>query len=427
VTAARFRIEEIRGRDGTEPEGGYSNPYAAIERERVEWLWPERIPLGMLTLLVGDPGLGKSMLTTELAANASWSGSAVLMLTAEDSPAATVRPRLEAAQADLERVHNATLRRDGVEEGFALPDDVAQLDRYVEATGARLVVIDPLMAHLPAEVNSWRDQSVRTALAPLYRLAEERRCAVVVVAHLNKAKGADPLHRVGGSIGIPGAVRSALLLARDPDDPDGERGHRRVLAHIKCNVAPLAPSLSYEIEPVLLPGDDRIETARLRLLGESEHSGHALLSASADPEQRSELDRAIEHLEAELADGPRDAREARAAVKAAAGVSDRTIDTAKKHLGVQSAKTGFKGGWEWSLSKDATAKSANPISDPCVLRANPHPRAESAAHEPRRTHAEGDSSPVAFLACACSRPARSPRAVGPDLCQNCKRPIGGTG
>jgi RecA-family ATPase len=137
------------------------------------------------------------------------------------------------------------------------------------------VVIDPLMAHLPAEVNSWRDESVRTALAPLYRMAEERDCSVVIVLHMNKARGADPLHRVGGSIGIPGAVRSALLLARDPDDPDGERGNRRVLAHVKSNVSELAPSLSYEIEPVLLPGDDRIETARLRLLGESERSGRS--------------------------------------------------------------------------------------------------------------------------------------------------------
>jgi len=299
-------VQAYLAENGGPPEGAHCRPFSAIAREPVEWLWPSRIPLGMLTMLVGDPGLGKSLLTVELAASVSREGSAVLLLSAEDSPSVTIRPRLEAAQADLGRVHNATLRRDGVDEGFALPDDIDSLDALVDELGARLVVVDPLMAHLPAEVNSWRDQSVRTALAPLYRMATERGCAVLLVLHLNKAKGTDPLHRTGGSIGIPGAVRSALLLARDPDDPDGERGQQRVLAHIKSNVSPLAPSLSYEVEPIILPGDERIETARLQLLGESDHSGHDLLGVEHDPEKRSAVDEAVEFLEAELFGGGRE-------------------------------------------------------------------------------------------------------------------------
>jgi AAA domain len=380
-------VQKYLSQNGHLGDGTHAIPYSAIRREPVEWLRPGRVPLAMLTMLAGDPGLGKSLLTCQMAAEESRAGGAVLLATAEDSPAATVRPRLEAAQADLDLVHMVSLRRDGVEEGIALPDNIADLDGRVRDTGARLVVIDPLMAHLPDAVNSWRDQSVRTALAPLYRMAEERNCAVLIVLHLNKAKGADPLHRVGGSIGIPGAVRSALLLARDPGDPEGERGVRRVLAHVKCNVASLAPSLSYEIEPVLLAGDDRIKTARLRLVGESEHSGHDLL-ATPDPEQRTALDEAIDVLRAELADGERDAREVMAAVRAVAGVSERTVKTAKKELGVEAERINAggrrgAGRWVWRLPPSKGAKDpapfkganpfkgASPISRFCTLKENP--------------------------------------------------------
>jgi RecA/RadA recombinase len=378
--------------NGHGSEGAFAPRFSTIERERVRWLCPGRVPLGMLAMIFGDPGLGKSLLTCEMAAGVSRAGASVLLLTAEDSPSATVRPRLEAARADLDRVHLVVLRRDGVEEGIALPDDVGELDGLVAGTGARLVVIDPLMAHLPSEVNSWRDQSVRRALAPLYRLARERGCAVVVIAHMNKTKGADPLHRVGGSIGIPGAVRSALLLARDPDDPDGERGRRRVLAHVKSNVSPLAASLSYEIDPILLPGEDQIETARLRLLGESDHSGHDLLDAPRG-EERSALDEAVDFLEAELAEGEQEARQVQSAARAA-GISDMTLKRARRQLGVESGRVGEggrRGGghWVWRLPlKGVSVKGVSPISELDPLNPNPHCSAENEASKALRGSSE---------------------------------------
>lgn len=124
--------------------GAQTRAYAAIEREQVRWLWADRVPLGMVTLLLGDPGLGKSMLTCWLAARASRAGGDVLFMNAEDSPGVTIRPRLEAAAADLTRVHDVAVERDGVAEGLTLPDGVAELDRLVREHCARLVVIDPL-------------------------------------------------------------------------------------------------------------------------------------------------------------------------------------------------------------------------------------------------------------------------------------------
>jgi hypothetical protein len=309
----------------------------------------------MLTLLIGDPGLGKSLLTCWLAGEVSRSGRAVLVATAEDSPSVTVRPRLEAVQAELDLVHLVEMPRDGCVEGIALPDDVARLDALVAYYRAQLVVIDPLMAHLPEGVNSWRDQSVRRALAPLARMAAERACAVIVVAHLNKATANEPLYRAGGSVGIPAAARSVLLMARDPDDSDGERGSRRIVAHVKCNVAPEAESLSCAVEPILLDGDERSETARLTITGTSTINGSELLRAVQDDE-RSEADEAGDFLIAELADGPQPAER----LLREAPCSKRTLRTVKKNLGIEayreSVGNGGAGRWLWrmpTVSKDA--------------------------------------------------------------------------
>lgn len=355
------------------PEGvAHAIPLSAVVRERVEWLVHGRVPLGGLSLLIGDPGLGKSLWTCGVAAEVSRRGRDALLVTAEDSLAATVRPRLEAVGADLDRVHAVEVRREGVDEGIRLPDDVGKLETLVAHYGAQLVVIDPLMAHLPENVNSWRDQSVRRALAPLHRLAETRGCAVIVVGHLNKAQGTDPLYRAGGSIGIGGAARSMLLLARDPEDPEGDKGVQRVLAHVKCNVAPLAASLAYRVEPTLLDeGDERIETVRLVAHGEIEATGAQLLT-KRDEEDAPARTEAEEFLSSLLSDGPVEAkRVVREAVEA--GISKRTLDRAKGKLGVTSrqAEGAQHSGWVWvlpdrgNLTADGgnlTAAEPNPLS-----------------------------------------------------------------
>jgi hypothetical protein len=341
--------QTVPGEHEVPSTGIHAIPPARFEPQRVSWLWEGRIPFAMLTLLIGDPGLGKSMFTCWLAAGVSRDGGEVLLATAEDSPKATVRPRLEAVGADLERVHIVEMRReaDGLGEGIALPDDVPELARLVEQHGAKLVVIDPLMAHLPEAVNSWRDQSVRRALAPLARMAAEQGCAVLVVGHLNKAKVQDPIYRAGGSVGIPAAARSALLLARNPEDEDGERGLRRVLAHVKCNVAPLAESVACEVEPILLDGPEQIKTARIKETGTSTVSVSDLLGSMADDE-RTGLDEAADFLRDELADGPRPSRDVYKAAREA-GISETTLKRAKSRAGAKAGKPSFSSGWEWFL------------------------------------------------------------------------------
>jgi hypothetical protein len=344
---------------------------ATVERSQVDWLEPGRVPVGQVTVVAGI-GVGKSQWTCLLAARVSrgelGEAAAVLLATAEDDPSTTVRPRLEAVHAELGRVHFLTIATpDGDVDGLTIPDDVPQLEEKVRELGVRLLIIDPLVAHLPGEIDSHRDQSVRRALAPLYRLATKTGCAVVVVLHLNKSTGLAPLMRLGASVAFGNAARSVLLLDRDPDDPEGERGERRVLAHIKCNVAPHAASLLYRVASIVLPAEGSapmVETSRLELLGESVHDGRALLSAG-DEDERSEVAEAEEFLRDFLGDGTRRrAADAYAAAKELR-ISDSTLKRARRRLGVESEKSGFTRGWEWWLpegAKPEAAESANPHS-----------------------------------------------------------------
>lgn len=323
-----------------------------LEVRPVEWLWPGRVPQGGLTVLAGEPGLGKSLLSIWLASGLSrgefgCKPAASLFLTAEDSREHTVLPRLVAARAKCERIVFPPPEKDGLERSISLPDDIGYLRQLVAKAGVRLIVFDPFVAYLPGKVNSWQDQSLRGALAPLAALAQEQQTAVLLVAHLNKGQSADPLRRLGGSIGLAAAARSVLLLARDPDDPEGITGPMRVLAQIKSNLGLLEPSLAFRIKPATLAND--VKTASLEAAGASRFSAADLLALN-ETEARSKLSEAEALLRAELEDGSRPVSELRAAASEL-GISPTTLDRAKKKLGVRSVKLDFDR-WGWVLTGD---------------------------------------------------------------------------
>jgi hypothetical protein len=320
----------------------------------IDWLWLGRIPLGKLTVIDGDPGLGKSVLSLDLAARVS-TGQAmpdgspgkqggVVLLSAEDGLDDTIRPRLDAAGAAVNRV--LALDRVPADTGQgkrlpALPYDAPYLRAAVERMGAVLVIVDPLTAYLGERVNAHRDGDCRRALFPLAELAQESGAAVVVIRHLNKGGGTNPLYRGGGSIGIIGAARSGLLVARDPDNSD-----RRILAATKCNLARLPPSLAYDLST-----DDN-GALRIGWIGESPHSAERLLASAANDEERDAVAEAVEVLRAILATGPVPAEDVKKEAREA-GVAEKTLLRAKAVVGVTSRKVGFtgKGIWQWSLNE----------------------------------------------------------------------------
>lgn len=249
---------------------------ADVEVETIEWLWHGYVPYGKLTVLEGDPGLGKSTVTLDLAARISTGGflpdhtkveepGDVLLISSEDGIGDTVRPRLEAAEADLTRVHVIT----GLSEGgmVRIPEDLPKLEALINDVSAHLVVIDPLVAFLGEGIDSHRDQDVRRALHPLTEMANRTKAAFILMRHLNKGSG-KAMYRGGGSIGITGAVRSGIVIAPDPDEPQ-----YRVLAVFKSNLAQTPESLRFRLMP-----DEMRGVAKVAWFGGCNHTADDIVN-----------------------------------------------------------------------------------------------------------------------------------------------------
>jgi hypothetical protein len=328
---------------------------AGVEPQEITWLWKFRFAVGKVSMLVGDPGLFKSGLALAIAATitrgAPWpdnSGTAplgdVILLSAEDDIADTIRPRLDAAGADVSKVHvlmsvmTPDAKRVIRTRTFSLADDLLLLeDLLKKMPNVRLVIIDPISAYLGGGLDSHNNSEVRAVLAPLADLTARRRVAVLVVSHLNKGGQSSAIYRASGSLAFVAAARSVYLITRNPDAPA-----QRLFLVVKNNLAPEMPGLAYTItesenggpmiawlpDPVDLRADD------------------ALLQSGGDDFGR-ELKEATDWLRQQLRDGPVEVKIIQQAAKAS-GISARTLIRAKAHVGARSDKDGH-GGWSWVI------------------------------------------------------------------------------
>jgi hypothetical protein len=263
----------------------------------------------------------------------------VVLLSAEDGLADTIVPRLIAAGGDLDRV--AALSTVGQDDDERAPvlSDIGAIRAAIQSVDAKLLVIDPLMAFVDDEVNTHRDHHVRRALMPLVRLAEETSAAVLLVRHLNKAAGINPLYRGGGSIGIIGSARSGLLIAKDPED---QTGARRVLVSTKANLSEEPSALAYHLAA------DLGEAVHVVWEGVTQHTADGLLATPEGEDERSALDEACDVLREILSAGRVLSTDVFAQARAA-GVSEGTLRRAKKRLGIKPGRASGSSPWHWEL------------------------------------------------------------------------------
>ncbi len=310
-----------------------------VQAEEVGWLWYPYVPLGKVSLLEGDPGLGKSWLMLAIAGSVSTGAglpgtdrlkpASVLLLSAEDGLGDTIKPRLEALEANCDNIF-------AVNKSLALadPGGFEELERYVNQYQPKLIIIDPLFAYTGAKVDIHRANEARAITARLAKVAESHRCAIVALRHLRKSESANAAYRGIGSIDFYAACRSVLLVGSDPSD-----SFKRVVVHTKHNLTPPGDSLGF-----------CIDQGRFYWTGRSNATAGQILAADNDDE-RSDLDEAKNFLLEVLGNGPvafewvmRQARKA--------GISERTLRRAKKALAVDSKKIESKDGpWCWCLPK----------------------------------------------------------------------------
>lgn len=337
------------------------------EPKRLSWRSRNRLARGKITIIDGDPGLGKSTLMADWAARvtrgeALFDGdpqpeTGVIMLNAEDDPADTIRPRFDAAGGDPDRLLILNELPVTTKEGepvfwpngdpqtrwFGFPNDAFILEEAIAEMNAGLVFVDPLFAFLSPDVKSNNDQDVRRALSVLSLIAQRTGVSVVLVRHLNKSGGVNALYRGGGSIGIIGLARIGLLLGRHKDDES-----LRVLAGVKNNIGPMAKSLGFRLEAV--PGTD---IARMVYAGEVDVTANDLLLGDVEArEEADEADECTEWMREYLGGGPREKTDILKQSKIR-GFSQRAVQRAYSKLRIKSKPGHFGGAWVWEIPKDS--------------------------------------------------------------------------
>jgi putative DNA primase/helicase len=333
---------------------------ADVKPTSIDWLWQNWIALGKVSVLAGDGGRGKSTILCDLTARTTtgniWpdggarcAPASVIILAAEDDVGDTLAPRLLAAGADLTRVFVIRSVRDESQRrrGFNLQADLERLEAEIRKhDNVKLVVIDPISSYL-GKVDSHKNADVRSVLEPLGEMAGRLRVAVICNNHFSKG-GGSANGRIIGSVAFVNQARAAFIVTPDEDDET-----RMLLIPSKMNIAPIRHGLAYRIEGCLIEFEGQ-EIATSRIMFESTPititADQALAALDNSSENRSEKSEAIDFLTDALREGPVSAKDLKRDA-GDAGISPKSLRSARETLGIKPEKTGFEGGWVWKLPK----------------------------------------------------------------------------
>jgi hypothetical protein len=327
---------------------------ADVQSRQVQWLWPNRVPFGKLTLLAGYPGFGKSILslymTKCVTTGQPWPDGSpcplgdVLIISAEDDPADTLRPRLDGLAADVNRVHTLSMVQkpnDGAERMFTLADLPALEAALQRIPDCKLVIVDPVGSFVGGGTETHRDNEIRSVLAPVATLAEKYGVAVLIVAHRRKAAGERADDSVLGSVGFVGIARATWHLTRDREDKarrlllPGKMNLCREPTGLAFQITGDPPTLQWEPEPVLMSADDALAQQN---------------AADTPGPEATARDRAEIWLRERLADG---CWQPVAEIKTAAenvGLAWRTLQRAADEIDVERNQPKAGGPGHWRLS-----------------------------------------------------------------------------
>jgi hypothetical protein len=338
-----------------------------VPMKRIEWLWPDRLAIGKLSLLAGEPGMGKSMMTADMIARittgepwpdggAARAPGSAMLLTTEDEIEDTIKPRLIAAGGDANQLAVVRSVRDGdARRGFNLTADLPALEAALDAMDAtdyepvRLIVIDPLSAYLGGKLDSHKNTDVRAALEPLAEMASRKRVAVLGLSHLTKSGGdRSAVGRVLGSIAFAAVARVVLFAVRDDEQEEG-KPERRLLLVAKSNIGSDRRGLSYTAEERTFDYEGETYDAwRIVWSERSDKRVEDVLRENSGGGRSAGREVCAAWLAGVLRDGPKDSATVEQ-MAAAKGFGPSVLKAAKKQLGVVPTKSKFVGGWQLSL------------------------------------------------------------------------------
>ena len=310
--------------------------YSEIDKKEVQWLWYPYIAEGKVTLLQGDPGEGKSSLMINLISLLT-KGKAlpgekedgrkrtVIYQAAEDDPADTVRPRIEAAGGDPGMIGFI----DEGEEPLTLDDP--RIESAIRELNASLFVIDPIQAFIEQGSDMTSAVKMRQIMRHLAGTAQRTGCAVVLIGHMSKTTRSNNLYRGLGSIDIAAQARSILMVVRDR-----EVAGLRYMLHIKSSLAPSGNPIGFSFDKnkgfVWQKPDTVCSEPAIGIKRQTELKID--MSISLLQELLEEEDLPSNSIYGHMA---------------AAGISRRTVKEAKKHIPIDVYKKGNV--WYWHLNQ----------------------------------------------------------------------------
>lgn len=310
-----------------------------IEAEDVKWMMYPLFPYGKVSILAGQPAAGKTTFVLNLVAQLSKGeplffaedpeknddcGAVVTIYqSAEDGLADTIKPRLIKAGADC----NNVVVIDESLEGLSFDDE--RLMMAIKETGAKVVVLDPMQAYIGGGTDFHRANQVREKMTCLTKLAEDNGCAVILIAHFNKDNSKAPIDRIMGSRDITAAVRSVVSCGRAYGDDT-----LCILWHEKSSLAPNGAPIAYRIDP----------NEGFSWVGEVDIK-HKDIDYSGENRGKNKTQEAREFIELILDDVKEIFSVEILKMAEARGIKERTLNEAKRQLGIKSKRVNDQ--WVW--------------------------------------------------------------------------------
>jgi hypothetical protein len=330
------------------------SPLVELEVCSLDWLWPGRLAVGKVGLLIGEPDCGKSLLAITLAAHVSsgrpWPDGAacprgtVLLLAGEDDLSDTVNPRLLAANANVEGVMLFHPEQ-AATNPLTLPDQLDRLEYWIaQDAEMRLVIFDPLAAFFRGLTG---ETAMRKLLGQLNDLARRRQVAILGIVHLNRKIGGKAIYGATGAMALAAAARHVYTIGRDPAEPT-----RRVMAQIKNNLAAKQRNLAFRI----VTGEMGIPLLEWLDAPQTLEAEDLLRMAEQSSEASGALADAREWLQSQLSAGPLAASLLQQKARND-GIAWRTVQRAKRLLGIASHRP-LDGSHAWLWSLPAKPKQA---------------------------------------------------------------------